>query len=841
MKFIFSIYVTNIRFQRNVFVVDANLYNICTRILHSLYEKISTLPPPILLLFKYLLKGLTKRNGPQVPQNQKIQMLKRLLFGWFLLPAISRPECFELTDVPVGSKLQHKLKSVIQVLHYTSMEKTFDKSSPFFYLNDFIKGHTTKLNSMFENMLNDWFHERKDLVGNLKIYINNHVRKSVVTSSSIEELKKYQILSPICISTKDVELLFHLCMESKFFQTCEDVPKIILENLQEIQSWNRKNYRDEKFIIMNHKILNSDEIMKNIDVLVSNNSNNNNHENRHTSTQRTSQLLKHVLLSVDSIERICSELKYLGEDDMHTFIQLLNLIDSQERNDGSIERCVISCYIQELKQELQSHPENQPMEDLIKSVMRDVDFWEENIQLMITKHKKLLRILHSVELQVNELEKERKTADDIFDNISVGEFINEIDSKQFVKDFSKSAFLEDQKKLIKNQFISKRTEIFNMLKEVKIPEHQLERIEKLLQKTIMSKIYRQMIPRIFDNANTSQRQLFNKEDNLLSTKNSLLFDVEPLDFGIPSKYSKVCDSKMAQLELRKLDTFIMPEEKVKVIVHCCSILIETMKMAGNSYNIDDFLILLVYNIIRSNTPYLYSHLIYCKRFCGVFSESSPSHYSKQAHQHQLLSGVPPEHEYWFNQFETAVQFLLDFNVDESLITTSMSTNTVTTTTSSPHHSKKRVSSKPTISLARDSRERTNTSSHHGTSEQHLNTSSIGSSRTLFESPTLSQSHDTIDDMVEYSNNTTTEVDETIFKTDEVNTSPMVFVKAKKKSQHESGKLLNSSNHDGEDPVGQFENAHLDDLKYSEISKLLKEYKQLLVFYKSHHRDDNHEQ
>ncbi|KAG2386402.1 hypothetical protein C9374_002848 [Naegleria lovaniensis] len=745
-------------------------------------------------------------------------MLKRLLFGWFLLPAISRPECFELTDVPVGSKLQNKLKSVIQVLHYTSMEKTFDRTSPFFYLNDFIKGHTLKINSMFENMLNDWFYERNDLVGNLKIYINNHVRKSVVTSSSIEELKKYQILSPICISTKDVELIFHLCMESTFFQTCEDVPKAILENLQEIQSWNRKNYRDEKFIIMNHKSLNLDEIMKNIDALVSSNN-----ESKNNATQRTSQLLKHVLLSVDSIERICSELKYLGEDDMHTFLQLLKLMDSQERNDGSIERCVISCYIQELVQELKTSSENQTMDDLINNVMKDAELWDENIQLMITKHKKLLRILHSVELQVNELEKERKTADDIFDNISVGELINEIDFKQFVKDFLKSAFLEDQKKLIKNQFSAKRAEIFNMLKEVKVPEHQLERIEKFLQKTIMSKIYRQMVPRIFDNTNPSQRQLFNKEDNLLGTKISLLFDVEPLDFGISQKYSKVCDSKMAQLELRKLDTFIMPEEKVKVIVHCCSILIETMKISGNSYNIDDLLILLVYNIVRSNTPYLYSHLIYCKRFCGVFLEASK--------QPQVLSGIPPEHEYWFNQFETAVQFLLDFNVEEALMTPT----TTNTANSSQQilHSKKRMSSKPSISSVHSREGNTSMMSQFSDQQPHTNTNSIdsftaSSTCELFEG----NSNEEVDMIHFYKNNKITQVDETIMEADEVNTSPMIFMKSHK-SFISGGNILNNKSNRELSQVGTFEHTKLDDLKHSEISKLLSEYKQLLTFYKDH--------
>ena len=596
----------------------------------SLYEKIENIPPNVLLIFRYIVSAYNKRYGDRAESTVKLAILKRSFFEWYLMPCITQAECWEVTDIPTYKSLQSKMKSIVSIIQATFSGKLFENSSIFSFMNKFIEDHALRVDEMFRTILSKWSESP-----------TSSTKSQPYISTSLESLKKNQSLSPTCLSTLDAEMLYTLCNKSEFFRSSEHVSKSIVEVLHDIESWDNTSIatREEKFIIMNLHELKIEDLIHSLEPV------------EHSSNHNL-QILRHVLLYVDSVEKICTEMKMTHQDNI---IQLLKMIETRERNKQN-DDCIISCYIHELIQIVS----NVNIRDLLSQLEHETEEANKTTISIIGQQKKMLRQIQLIESQVAELEKERKKTEEIFDNISVAEFIEAINFKTFIQEFSKSAFIEEQVQLIRNQYALRKGEITALVKELKLTEHQVERIQKLLQKAILTKVFRHIIPKISDyNINKPMHiNPFYKEDNMLRTKTSQLYSCDPVDIGVPKKYAKICTYEIAQRELKKIDSFVLPKEKAHVIVNSSKIIIELMKFCGEEFNADDFLILLVFNLIRCNLPNLYSNLIYTKKFYGIFSNNSNASKAE-------LVGISSDQEYWIRSFETAVMFLLEYKIPDN--------------------------------------------------------------------------------------------------------------------------------------------------------------------------------
>jgi hypothetical protein len=153
-----------------------------------------------------------------------------------------------------------------------------------------------------------------------------------------------------------------------------------------------------------------------------------------------------------------------------------------------------------------------------------------------------------------------------------------------------------------------------------------------LQRFLLTKVYRLLV---------SDTCSFSQKDRIISEKMIELSEIEPHHIDIKDRYWAMSDSKMAQAELARLDILAHPVDKMLVITQCSSILIEGMRLTGVVVpSLDDFLPILIYNIIKAKPMRLYSNVQYVVRFLDIFSEKS-----------QL------ENEYWLKHFEAALMFL----------------------------------------------------------------------------------------------------------------------------------------------------------------------------------------
>ena len=177
----------------------------------------------------------------------------------------------------------------------------------------------------------------------------------------------------------------------------------------------------------------------------------------------------------------------------------------------------------------------------------------------------------------------------------------------------------------------------------------LEDIQEGLEKLVTSKLF----PYIF--CPTQEEE---KMDLCLKAKISGLNTfIEPKHLDLYPLFVKEEYLKNAINELSKINEFKSPRDKVICIMNCCKVaygMLNAITKVENrlSAGADDFLPALLYIIIRSNTPNLYSNINYIRRF---------------RHPSKLMS----ETGYYLTQFESALRFVEEadhksFNVDETL-------------------------------------------------------------------------------------------------------------------------------------------------------------------------------
>src|SRR5690606_38261947 len=85
--------------------------------------------------------------------------------------------------------------------------------------------------------------------------------------------------------------------------------------------------------------------------------------------------------------------------------------------------------------------------------------------------------------------------------------------------------------------------------------------------------------------------------------------INPSHLDIDTRYWNYCYTPLLKKELMEIDILVPPEQKLQKIIKASSIIIELMRLSGDAFPaIDDFLPLLIYNIIKINPPRLHSNI-----------------------------------------------------------------------------------------------------------------------------------------------------------------------------------------------------------------------------------------
>ena len=138
-----------------------------------------------------------------------------------------------------------------------------------------------------------------------------------------------------------------------------------------------------------------------------------------------------------------------------------------------------------------------------------------------------------------------------------------------------------------------------------------------LEKYLMSKMYK-----VYFQPKHSEDAL---HDEVILNKTQLLAFLEPQHLEIPERCVQMgllpsaADPSYNQFqaagkELQKMDTFRGPRDKVICILNASKIITSKIMQAANCEGADHFLPILIYVILKSNPPFLFSNLEFISRF-----------------------------------------------------------------------------------------------------------------------------------------------------------------------------------------------------------------------------------
>ena len=140
-------------------------------------------------------------------------------------------------------------------------------------------------------------------------------------------------------------------------------------------------------------------------------------------------------------------------------------------------------------------------------------------------------------------------------------------------------------------------------------EAELEAAGDFLEKYLLTKLH----PRIFA-AYPADRE---RDEVLAQRMAALGHFVEPRHLDIPERARDPAAWAVAEEELRKVNMYKAPRDKIVCVLNCCRIInnvLATAAQAGEAAGADDFLPVLIYVTIRAGPERLESNLQYIQRF-----------------------------------------------------------------------------------------------------------------------------------------------------------------------------------------------------------------------------------
>jgi hypothetical protein len=501
--------------------------------------------------------------------------LKYFFFVVFLVPCM---ESYLKTELP--RDWRGRIKSVCEVVEHVGTEKEFPREHDLVFMNRFLEDNHTLVSEM----------------------LLSSTKKRKIPSVSMRgvAIGGKEGLSPCLLTIDDVERLVTICTESPIFKS-SDVTDDVKEALQDLTSWTYQTVSSSCLVLFNSFdvegiIPDESEFFRNV------------------RTNSVEFLLQRVLVTAGYID--------IKEAEENTLEQILESLYMKEKLHHRILTAL----------SVRSLIKNLPLSttSLFTKLRKDILGRRSYLYQLIDHRKKLLRVMDMLEEQVDQLTKEKDLVIEADEIEHIGIFLDTINMKEFLIEFKKCAFVEDQVVKLQKFYLKLLDGLIQYC-----GKHQLSLTsahKTRLQRFLLTKVYRMLV---------SDTCSFSQKDRVISEKIAQLSYIEPHHIDIKDRYWSMSDSKIAQAELARLDILAHPVDKMLVITQCSSIIIEGMRLTGVAIpSLDDFLPILIYNIIKAKPLRLYSNIQYIVRFLDIFSEKT------------LL-----ENEYWLKHFEAALMFL----------------------------------------------------------------------------------------------------------------------------------------------------------------------------------------
>lgn len=653
-----------------------NLYSVCNKVISSLAENIESVPYTIRTVLNHISECANNRF-PNLKVEQRMKVIRFIFFQYFVIPGILDPQGVGAIDFMMLPELRHRLHIVCHILSYLSVGKLFPLNSRYRGMNSFIQQNQVLIDEMLGKILEQ--PDKSSLMGfsflqrmrtSLKTHYYFGNRNHAATQDAVNQSDSSKLvdgMSPICISTEDLKLLLHILVQSPFMKLT-NVPQSIKDALVDVANYHVNTLHvlsKEYYMIMNVKELKVQDQLPD--------------ETKYTvnmKSDRIKYLIQQLLISVKHIES-----SMIGRCASNVTVESILQILYHHQKLGN--RMIAASTTKQLLQLLKRS--NKSAHEYFAELHNDIRKRQQYVHDIIDSHKKLLIVYDVQQECVQNLMEEKSKLSKIIQSAKFLPFFHNLVLTHFLAEFRKCAFVEDQEKKLRNQYFYLKNELMQFAQQNFIPQTDLDNAYLRLKRLLLRRVYRLLLSPKGSPFQIRDEVLFEKSKRLLQSPNvSTIHSLE-----IPDRYHTICDCKFVQEELIRLDTYVLPRDKLTSITKLSSVLIELMRVSGDDApSIDDFLPILIYNIIRANPPRLYSNLKYISRFDELFGEGNPSLWNQAIYSESKdYTG-----EYWLRHFEAAVLFIQGWDVDQLLATAMTSSSTASSTMS--NHGKDHEQSTP---------------------------------------------------------------------------------------------------------------------------------------------------
>ncbi|KAG0294353.1 hypothetical protein BGZ96_001348 [Linnemannia gamsii] len=178
----------------------------------------------------------------------------------------------------------------------------------------------------------------------------------------------------------------------------------------------------------------------------------------------------------------------------------------------------------------------------------------------------------------------------------------------FLKEFDKKPWtVNEQIKIIHDflEFITGKMEMCELWRNVS--DQEFENAREGIEKLVMNRLFGYTFsPSTTDDA---------ERDEVLTQKIRIFRWIKPEHLDIPDSPHNTAYLDKAQDELKKINGYKAPRDKVICILNCCKFIFTLIRRSeGNSKGADTFLPILIYVVLQANPPNLVSNVQYISRF-----------------------------------------------------------------------------------------------------------------------------------------------------------------------------------------------------------------------------------
>lgn len=630
---------------------SASLYSICTKIMSNVLSSLDGLPYGVRFLAKTLKQNVLALFPGEAPESLRA-VLGTFLFVNFLVPAIADPEKHGIiSSGTIRGDQRESLAAITTVLTYMACGSEFPERSPTRSMNHFIRENSEALERFFDAVTNvSDLDQEMETLSQLENPFVKSPSAYIIKSPALQQITSHEV-APGVLSRRDLQLL-HTVLWNFASSHSPSAEQEISEDGSESQKGNMARVEAGPGTPLSKFI---DEILE-LDVPDTMDASPSQYVLLHDEREFFDPSLSEELFAGSNpptriakirLRQLLCSIKCLEEGIVgKSLTEFLNQVVERERSFGSVLVAAtvkdITCELENLAPPYRTHDFQSLLREILDDIVERRHIFQEFSDI---KQSLLLRI-ENLSHVTKELSAERERSIFFLETQRMRPFLEKSHdmAASLAEDLRRAAYIEEMNDKLRSFMDLSKCEVKRFFTAMgkSLTAQEVDHAVLHCQNTALAHL---------QHSGMAFRD--DSKDMRMVQRMMELSAVTPkmLDIRKPFVNEKPWD--IARQELRKMSIVHSPQDKLKCIVKFSSTLYELMKLASSVHNlcpsVDDFLPILIYNIVQTRPMRLCSDLLITGRYLQLIEGALDDGAEEDS--------LPVQADYWFPHFEAACLYI----------------------------------------------------------------------------------------------------------------------------------------------------------------------------------------